>query len=344
MTLPPAVAPLRALVLGGGGFVGANVADALRAAGHHVAVTYRGRAAPFHLRGRVDEAVRADLGDAGSLRAAMRGRDAVFHAAGLYPRYSIDGERAVARALGEMGNALDAARAEGVRRVVYTSSIAVVDRAGAPDGELAERAPAGSVYRAVKWHLERAARDARREGLDVVTLRPGGCLGPWDMRAGTGALVVAIARGAMPWRVDGLVHLVDVRDVARAHAAALAAGVTGTYNLGGHAVDVGTLFTHIAARYGGSAPTLVLPPDEARARADAEERAAAPRRERVALPREMVDVALAGVASSDARARRELGFDPRPLDEALDAAVAWFRRTGHLPAALPTTSPEGTFA
>ncbi len=340
MTTADESARAKALVLGGAGFVGLNVADALRADGHHVAATYRGKHLPFFLRGRVDEGHRADLNDLDALRAAMRGRDVVFHAAGHYPRYSIDREGAVATALREMRNVLDAAKAEGVRRVVYTSSIALLERAdGVPaeERDVSLTAPADSTYRAVKWHLERAASEAHREGLDVVTLRPGGCLGPWDMRAGTGAMIVGVIREALPWRVEGMVHMVDVRDVARAHAAALRAPAGRTYNLAGHGVSVAALFERIASRYGGRAPAEVLGPDEARARADAEERDAAPTRRRVSLPREMVDVALTGVPASDARARRELGFDARPLDDALDAAVAWFRRTGHLPAAPTTT-------
>lgn len=327
-------APVRALVLGGGGFIGANVVDALREAGHHVATTYRGRAPAFYLRGRVAESVRADLGDRAALRDAMRGRDVVFHAAGHYPRYSLDPEATLETALREMRNVLDAAREAGVRRVVYTSSIATVEG----DGGIAPRAPEGSIYRAAKWHMERAAHDALRDGLDVVTLRPGGCLGPWDMRVGTGGIVVAVIRAALPWRVDGIVYVVDVRDVARAHVAALGDDVRGSYDLAGHAVPVGALLERVASRYGGAAPTEVLGPDEARARAEAEEHAAAKTRARAPLPREFVDIALAEVAASDARARRELGFDPRPLDDALDAAVAWFRRTGHLPAQPPTES------
>ena len=342
----PEMPPARALILGGAGFVGVNVADALRLAGHDVAVTYRGQAPPFYLRNRVDEWIRVDLADADGLRDAMRGRDVVFHAAGHYPRYSLDLDAAVATGLAEMRNVLGAARSAGVRRVVYTSSIAVLERGdGAPatDEDVGFAPPTDSAYRAVKWHMERAVRHARRAGLDVVTLRPGGCLGPWDLRAGTGAMVVAVVRGALPWRVDGLVHMVDVRDVARAHAAAIWSPTGRSYNLPGHTVGVDALLERVASRFGGTAPRLVLAPDEARARADADERAAAPRRERVPLPREMVDVALSGVAVSDGLARRELCFDPRPLDDALDASVAWFRRTGHLPeASHPTHTPKDT--
>lgn len=341
---PPAMTshatPAPALVLGGGGFLGTNIVDALRAEGTRVAVAHRGRALPFHLRGRVDEACRADLGDPASLRAAMRGRRVVFHAAGHYPRYSLAGGDAAVLARQEMRNALDAARDAGVERVVYTSSIAVLTRA---DGAVAREAdvpaepPHDSVYRAVKWHLEDVANEAAGAGLDVVTLRPGGCLGPWDMRGGTGALLAGVIRGELTWFVDGLVHLVDVRDVARAHAAAARCPRGRTYNLAGHAVRVRALFERVASRHGGASPALALGADDARARATEEERAAAAARIRAPLPREMVDIALAGCPASDDLARRELGFAPRPLDEAIDACVAWFRRTGLLPRPSPTT-------
>lgn len=338
MSPTPRISKQRALLLGSSGFVGINVADALRAEGHHVAGSYRGRAPAFFVRGRLDETVAADLADPGSLRAAMSGRDVVFHAAGHYPRYSLDRVGAIATALRETRNVLDAAKASGVRRVVYTSSIGVLERgsgAAAAEDDVSPEAPASSVYRAVKWHMERAVSDARRGGLDVVVLRPGGCLGPWDMHVGTGGVVVAVVSGAVSWWVDGLVHMVDVRDVARAHVAALVAPAQRTYNLAGHGVRVAALLRFIAKRYGGAVPERSLAPDAALARADDEERAAAPVRGRVVFPRELVDIALSGAPVSDDLARRELGFDPRPLDEALDASVAWFRRTGHLKSPAP---------
>lgn len=338
MTPTAQIARQRVLLLGSSGFVGINVADALRAEGHHVAGTYRGRAPAFFVRRRLDEAVAADLSDRSALRAAMSGRDVVFHAAGHYPRYSLDRAGSIATALRETRNVLEAARDAGVRRVVYTSSIGVLERgrgAAAQEDDVSAEAPASSVYRAVKWHMERAVSEARRDGLDVVVLRPGGCLGPWDMHVGTGGVVVAVVRGAVTWWVDGLVHMVDVRDVARAHVVALAAPAQRTYNLAGHGVRVAALLRSIARRYGGALPERPLSPDAALARADDEERAAAPVRGRVVFPRELVDIALSGAPVSDDLARSELGFDPRPLDEALEASVAWFRRTGHLQSPAP---------
>jgi nucleoside-diphosphate-sugar epimerase len=69
---------------------------------------------------------------------------------------------------------------------------------------------------------------------------------------------------------------------------------------------------------------VVLSPDAARARADDDERARLATGGRAPLPREFVDIALAHLGVDDGLAARDLGFRPRPLDEALDDAVAWF--------------------
>jgi dihydroflavonol-4-reductase len=327
MSKPPHRTPRRALVLGGGGFIGTNVADALRDAGHHVAVTFRGRAPSFHLRGRIDEALRADVGDAATLHAAMRGRDVVVHAAGHYPRFSLDAEATTRRAVREVRTVLDAAREARVPRLVFTSSIATLG----PDGAVAPSVPTDSAYRMAKWHMERAVAAARADGLDVVTLRPGGCLGPWDLRVGTGGVIVALIRGALPWIVDGQVYLVDVRDVAQAHVAAMQPSARASYDLAGHGVTVADLAARVTRSFGGAAVPVVLSPEAARARADDDERRALATGGRAPLPREFVDIALAHLGVDDGPAARDLGFRPRPLDEALRDAVAWFRRTRHLP-------------
>ena len=172
--------------------------------------------------------------------------------------------------------------------------------------------PGGSVYRAVKWAMEREVDAAHRRGLNTVTLMPAGCIGPWDVRLGTGSFLVGVVRGALPWWVDGVVNLVDVGDVARAHVAAAGPTPSDRYCLGGHDVRVGWLLRHIAERYGGRAPEVELCAEDARARADSDERRAAPLRERVPVPRELVDLATSGQPVSSARARVELGFDAVP--------------------------------
>jgi dihydroflavonol-4-reductase len=334
---------MRALVIGGTGFIGLNLVDELLAQGAQVRVTRRKRSATILLQGRSVELVDASLEEPEKLSRAMSGCDVVFLAGAYYPRYSIDLEASLAEGVRGVRATCAAALASGIRRLVYTSTIATL--APAPAGrpaderDIATEMPTGSVYRAVKWAMEREVDLARRRGLDAVTMLPGGCIGPWDVRLGTGSVIVGVVRGLLPWWVDGIVNLVDVGDVARAHVAAASRATVDRYCLPGHDVRVGWLLRHVAARYGGQAPERQLMAEEARVQAEADEREAAPKRRRVAVPRELVDMATTGQRVSGARARTQLGIEPSPLDESLDRAHAWFLRHGYVPksSARPTT-------
>jgi dihydroflavonol-4-reductase len=327
---------MKALVIGATGFLGLNLVDALLAAGAQVRVTRRKQTATILLRGRPVERVDASLQEPEKLRRAMDGCDVVFLTGAYYPRYSLDLPASLAEGLQGMRNACAAALAASVPRFVYTSTVATLARAPgrreASEDDVFHRMPEGSVYRAVKWAMEQEVEDARRAGLSAVTLLPGGCFGPWDVRVGTGSVLVGVVRGALPWWVDGLINLVDVQDVAAAHVAAAAPLPSHRYCLVGHDVRVHWLLRHIVARYGGRLPPVELSAEEARAQALHDERLAAPERRRVAVPRELVDMATTGQAISCARARRDLGLSPAPLDRTLDRAHQWFVRHRYLPA------------
>lgn len=326
---------MRALVVGGTGFIGLNIVDALLAAGAQVRVTRRKQSVTVLVRRRPVELVDASLSEPEKLRRAMDGCDVVFLAGAHYPRYSLDLAATLDEGLSGVRNACDAALAAQVPRFVYTSTIATLQAAppGRPANEddIPGAMPEGSVYRAVKWAMEREVDIARRAGLDAVTLLPSGCIGPGDLRVGTSSIIVGVCRGLMPWWVDGLVNLVDVGSVARAHVAAASPTPHDRYALAGTTVRVRDLLQRIARRFGGVIPTLELSPEAARARALEEERAAAPRKERVAIPRELVDMATTGQAVSNARAEAELGFTHASLDDALDEAHAWLSRFGFVP-------------
>lgn len=326
---------MRALVIGGTGFLGLNLVDALLARGATVRVTRRRSSITAFVRRRPVTLVDASLDDPSSLGAAMEGVDVAFVVGAHYPRYSLDRAGSVATGVTQVRNACLAARGAGVR-LVYTSStgaLATTPRGPATEDDVPVHAPDDSVYRATKWAMEREVEAHVGAGLDAVTLLPGACLGPWDARVGTSGILLAAVHGAMPWWVDGLVNVVDVGDVAEAHVeAALRARPGDRFCLGGHDVMLGELLRRVVARYGGRIPPAPLGSDEARARADEEERIAAPKRQRVAFPRELVDLVTSGQPISSARAERELAARFRPLTETLDRAWAWFVRHRYLPA------------
>jgi dihydroflavonol-4-reductase len=338
---------MRALVVGGTGFVGINVVDELLARGASVRVTRRKRSPTILLAKRPVEFADACLEDRDALERAMRGCDAVFLTGAHYPRYSLDPAGSIATGVAGVRNACEAARAARVSRLVYTSSVGSLSRAptgrAADERDIAEPDPRASTYRAVKWAMERELERHEGGGLSTVTLLPGGCVGPYDARVGTGGFLLGVARSELPWWVDGTVNLVDVADVARAHWLALDAPSRSRYCLGGHDVSLRWLLPHIAERFGGRAPERELTAAEARARADDDERHASVTGARVAVPRELVDLITTGQPVSNARAARELGLSFGALDDALDRAHRWYLRFRYLkPLSGPDAPPRST--
>lgn len=335
---------MRVLVVGGSGFIGLNVVDALLAAGHRVRATRRKSTATIFLRKRPVELVEASLAEPERLLAAMQGCDAVVLAGGHYPRYSTDLPASVEEGVSGVRNVCSAAMETGIAHFVLTSSVASLapappDRA-ADEREIGGTAPDDSVYRRVKWEMEREVERFVAGGLPGVTLLPGGCLGPWDVRVGTAGFVVGVLRGLLPFWVDGTVNMVDVGDVASAHVAALHAEPGSAYCVSGHDVRVGDLLRTIAGRFGGSFPPEPLSPEEARSRADEDERRAQPKRERVAVPRELVDIITTGQPVSSTKAESELGVRFASLEQALERSHAWLVRFRYVPSGEGTGSHD----
>jgi dihydroflavonol-4-reductase len=325
---------MKALVIGGSGFIGLNLVDALLADGHTVRVTRRKHTVTLLLRKRRVEMVYATVDDTESLARAMDGCDVVFFTAGHYPRYSLAPDAALSTGIAGVRAVASAALRVGVERFVYTSSIASL--APATNGAIADEddvpilMPTDSAYRALKWSMEREFERAQDRGLPLVTILPGGCIGPWDLRVGSGALLVGAVRGQIPFWLDGIVNIVDVGDVALAHVRAASAPTGSRYAVGGWDVRLGWLLRHVVHRYGGWIPEHPLDAETARRRADADERAASELEGRAPFPRELVDVVAAGQPVSSARARRDLGLCFTPLEDALDRAHDWFVRFRYL--------------
>ena len=334
---------MTALVLGAGGFLGLNLVDALLAAGSLPRCGRRKRSNVLALRERKVPLVPADLASSAELHAAMAGCDVVYHLAGHYPRLSLDHDGAIATGLAELERVLDAAAAAGVRRLVYVSSTATVapDPSGAPSDErwTYSSAPGFGTYHDLKWAMEQRALAENR--FDVVVACPGACLGPWDLRVGTSALLVSLARGLDPPHPDGIINPVDVRDVALAlvrlalHPVPLRRVILAARSLRLHA-----LLEQLAARYGVPRPSPAISAEAALRLADAEEARALARGGRAALSREIADLIVHGVAVDAVLARTALGLGFRPLEQTLDAADAWNRRMRVLPSALPVPARE----
>ncbi len=187
-------------------------------------------------------------------------------------------------------------------------------------------------YKRSKFLAEDAVQNLAREGLPIVIVNPTAPVGPRDVKpTPTGRTVLEAAAGRMPAYVDTGLNLAHVDDVAMGHLLAHDKGTVGArYILGGENLTLRQILERVAAITGGKAPKVRLPiavvlpiayVAEAWARLTGKEPLATV--DGVKLARKMM------FFTWD-KAARELGYAPRPVDDALRDAIAWFRAEGLL--------------
>lgn len=318
---------MRVCVTGGSGFVGSQVVAACLDAGHEVVATVRDardarKTAPLDaLASRGPLAiVTADLLQPGSFDEALRGCQALLHVAGVASPTTSEPQEVIRPALDGLRNVLAAAaRAGTVRRVVLTSSVVAMgtyrqasvrplNESDWNDKACPERTP----YDFAKTQQERLAIAQTQAfgSWELVCLHPTLVLGPVLCRAHTQAsprLIVDLLRRSYPASPRWYFGLVDVRDVAAAHVAALQPAARGRYLLCGG----GRWLTEIAAQLQAELPsrriaTATLPTPLLYA--------AALLHPRLSLRAVRESIGLRPQYDST-RAQRELGLQFRPLDQ-----------------------------
>lgn len=324
-----------AFVTGATGFVGGHVARALEEQGAELRLLVRPSSDTRNLEGlKADRAI-GDLRDSASLDKAMAGCDVVFHVAADYRlwvrdpeqmyRSNVDGSRAI----------LDAAQKNGVRRVVYTSSVATM---GFMNGNLAdENSPVVlenmiGPYKRSKFMAEQVALEAGRTGMDVVVVNPTTPVGERDIKpTPTGRIVVDFLKKKFPAYVDTGLNLVDVKECARGHMEALEKGRSGErYILGGENLTLKQILDKLGAITGLPSPTIKVPYILALATGVVDELVTG--RIRGREPRATIDAVRMGrkkMFVSSAKAEKELGWKTVPVDDALRRAADWFRANGY---------------
>jgi dihydroflavonol-4-reductase len=326
------------LLLGAGGFIGLNTLDALRAAHVEPRCGRRRRSNVLGLRQRSAQLVEADLEQPATLREAMTGCHTVVHLAGHYPRLSNTPDQTVETGLRQTQATLDAAACAGVKRFIYVSSTATVARRldGASDeSHIFTQAPNFGTYHLLKWSMEE--RVARERRFETVTLCPGACLGAFDWKIGTSAMLWSLLRGQAPQYPDGIVSWVDARDVGAAIATAVQMhDVPRRILLAAASVNFRDLLRAVARRYPSTPLGEPLSPSAARALADDEEARAAKSGGRPRLAREIVDLIVHGAVLDTRLSKQALRQTYRPLEQTLMAFESWAKALGaHIP-----TQPE----
>jgi dihydroflavonol-4-reductase len=328
----------KVLVTGATGFIGANVARLLVARGEDVRVLVRPTSDLGNVAGLPVEVALGDLRDAESVRRAVRGCVRVFHVAADYRFWARDPQELYRSNVDGTVNVLEACLAEGVERVVHTSTVGTIGLAAlpAPCDEATPLLPGQltSHYKRSKLAAERAALAYAARGLHVVVVNPSAPVGPWDAKpTPTGQIIVDFARRRLPAVVDTGLNVVHVRDVAEGHLLAAECGRPGErYILGHRNMTLSEIASALAQITGLPAPRVRLPYAVAWT-AGAISTAVATwvthRPPAVAL--EAVKMARRRMFFDASKAVRELGLPQTPVREAFEDAIGWFEEKGLIP-------------
>jgi len=327
---------MKALVTGATGFVGAAVARALIREGWQVRALARKGSDRRNVQHLPLEVVEGDLADRASLERALAECEALFHVAADYRLGAFDPRQLYQTNVEGTRNILEASRQAGVRRVVYTSSVATVGipRDGTPGNEDTPVGIADMVghYKRSKFLAEQVVRDAAVAGLSVVIVNPSTPIGPGDIKpTPTGQMVLDAAAGRMPAYVDTGLNVVHVDDVAAGHLLAFHRGRLGErYILGGQDLTLRQILVEIAGLVGRKPPTVRLPTGVVLPIAYVAEAIARITGRPGRITVESVRMARKRMFFSSDKAQRELGYAWRAPTEALRDAIAWLQEQGSL--------------
>lgn len=280
------------------------------------------------------KAFRGDLRDPESLERAVQGCDRVFHVAADYRLWAKDADQMYRSNVDGTRNLLQAARNAGVERVVYTSTVGCI---GVPnDGEGDEKLSVtldemAGPYKRSKFLAEQVALEFAASGFPVVLVNPTAPVGDHDFKpTPTGKIILDFIRKGMPAYLDTGLNLVDVRDTARGHLLACEKGRSGErYILGCENLTLQQILQRLERISGRKAPTHRIPYGVAYAAGVVTTAWASVTGTEPVAPLDAVKMARKKMFVSHAKAGRELGFTPGPVDGALRRAVEWFQANGY---------------
>jgi dihydroflavonol-4-reductase len=328
---------MKLFITGATGFVGSHVARMAAEQGAELRLLTRRTSKTENLP-QGAELVQGDLREPAKFASALRGCDALIHVAADYRLWVPNPAEMYKANVEGTRELLRIAREAGVRRVVYTSSVATMgfrkDASVVDEETPVSEADMIGHYKRSKWLAEQEAIAAARAGQDVVILNPTTPVGAMDVKpTPTGRIIVDFLNKKFPAYVDTGLNLVDVEEIARMHLAALERGRFGErYILGGENLTLKQILDKLAEMTELPSPTMKVPHAVAMVFAFFDETITGKLRGKE--PRATVEAVRMGkkmMWASSAKAERELGWRVLPVDAALRNAVEWFVTNGYSP-------------
>lgn len=328
---------MRYFITGATGFIGGQIARQLLDAGHDVAALVRDPAKAGHLADLGASLHQGDITEKESMREGMAGCDGVFHIAAWYETGIKDTRKAELINVEGTRSVLELMKELGIPKGVYTSTNAVFSDTGGRivDEDYRFEGKHLSVYDETKWRAQyEVAEPLMHDGLPLVIVHPGLVYGPGDHSA-IGAAIRDYLRRRLPVMPLGFKACwAHVEDVARGHILAMEKGRPGeNYIIGGPVYSLIEVLELAHDITGIPLPLLRMPPVMLKLSAALLTPIDWVIRLPVTFSPEGMRVT-AGVTytASDAKARRELGFSTRPIEEGMRETLAYeLRQLGQEP-------------
>ncbi len=313
---------------GGCGFIGRHLVAKL--AEREARVRVLDLAEPEGLPPAV-EFVRGSVTDRFAVDRATDGVQCIYHLAGIPHFWTPDKDALDLVNRRGTETVLDSAQANRVKRVVHCSTESILlpkRRASRPIDESAVLAVEDmpGPYTRSKCLAEQAALRAAGNGVDVVVVNPTVPIGAGDRNMTPPAAMIALfLEGGSPFFLDCVLNLVDVRDLADGIALAGEKGRSGErYILGGDNIPLRKLLRILEEASGRPMPKRAVPAAVALAAGTVSEWISDRFTGNVpTATREGVMVALRSAPFDSTKAKREIGYAPRPINGALTESVAW---------------------
>ena len=326
----------KVVVTGANGFVGSWLVRELLRQGEHVHALVRKHSDLSELIGANCELIYGDVTDLNSLESAFKGASAVFHLAGLIAYRKADREKMTSVNVDGTKNVIQACLSNNVPRLIYMSSVVAVGAGFSPHEILNENSKynvhhLNLGYFETKHAAELLVLEAVRErNLNAVILNPSTIYGAGDARKGSRKTQLKVAQGKFPFYTSGGVNVVNVEAVIAAVIEAWRSGRSGErYILSGENLTIQQLFSFIAKVAGVKPPKHKIPNFALHG---------------LGLFGDTLDlIGLKGSFSREnawtstlyhwfdnSKAKRELGFNPKSAEYAIQKSVGWSRAQGLL--------------
>lgn len=318
-------------ITGATGFVGANLIRLLLKEHYQVKALVRKNADLTNVKNLEIELVEGSLNDK-NLAEKMADCQYLFHVAAHYSLWSKDQDSLYKSNVLGTKNILQSAKKAGIKRTVYTSSVAAIGVR--KDGIFANETYQSPVenlignYKKSKYYAEQEAHLAIKSGQDIVIVNPTTPIGAYDIKpTPTGEIILRFLKGNMPAFVNTGLNFIDVQDVAKGHLLALEKGKIGErYILGNCNLTLQEFLEKLATITEKKAPKIKLPLWIPLTVAFVDEYI-------LSKFGKIPSVALEGVKMSgqfmyydSSKAIQQLGLPQTNIDEAIANAVNWFNQ------------------